>query len=84
MVMDDNNVDNYCRNDELHCLPEEPGSMGNALLIYMMAIKDARQRNEANRAFSMGKQHTDCPTAILRITKSTFHPIILGIQIWTG
>ena len=58
--------------------------MGNALLIYMMAIKDARQRNEANRAFSMGKQHPDRPTTILCITKSKFHPILLSIQIWTG
>ena len=36
--------------------------MENALLIYMMATKDARQRNEANKAINMGKQHTDCPT----------------------
>ena len=35
--------------------------MGNALLTYMMTIKDARQRNEANRAI-IGKQHADCPT----------------------
>ena len=39
--------------------------MGNGLLISMMAIKDARQRNVANRAISMGKQHTDCPTGTL-------------------
>ena len=42
------------------CL-EVPGSMGNGLLIYMM-VMDARQRNEANRAISIGKRHTDCPT----------------------
>ena len=36
--------------------------MADGLLIYMMA--DARQRNAANRAISMGKQHTDCPTCI--------------------
>ena len=36
--------------------------MGNGLLIYMM-VMDARQRNEANRAISIGKRHTDCPTA---------------------
>ena len=36
--------------------------MGNALLIYVMAIKDAGQRNVANRANRMGKQHSDCPT----------------------
>ena len=35
--------------------------MGNGLLIYMM-VMDARQRNEANRAISIGKRHTDCPT----------------------
>ena len=35
--------------------------MGNAPLTYMMVIKDARQRNEANRAI-IGKQHTDCLT----------------------
>ena len=36
--------------------------MRNALLLYMKAIKDARQRNAANRADRMGKRHTDCPT----------------------
>ena len=36
--------------------------MGTGLRIYMMVIKDARQRNIANMAISMGKQHTDCPT----------------------
>ena len=45
------------------CL-EVPGSMGNGLLIYMM-VMDARQRNEANRAISIGKRHTDCPTGTL-------------------
>ena len=39
--------------------------MGNGLLIYMM-VMDARQRNEANRAISIGKRHTDCPTESLR------------------
>ena len=33
--------------------------MGNGLLIYM--IEDGRQCNEANRATSIGKRHTDCP-----------------------
>ena len=46
--------------------------MENGLLIYMMVIciyedqtivmEDARQWNEANRAISIGKQHTDCLT----------------------
>ena len=45
------------------CL-EVPGSMGNGLLIYMM-VMDARQRNEANRAISIGKRHTDCPTRLI-------------------
>ena len=36
--------------------------MGKALLIYVMAMKDAGQRNVANRADRMGKRHTDCPT----------------------
>ena len=40
--------------------------MGNALLIYMMVMQDARQRNVANRAISRGKRHTDCPTDTLR------------------
>ena len=38
--------------------------MGNGLRVYVMAIKDARQRNVSNRAISMGKQHTDCPTIL--------------------
>ena len=40
--------------DCIACL-KDPGSMGNGLLIYMVAIKDVRQRNEANRAISIGK-----------------------------
>ena len=36
--------------------------MGNGLLVYIMAIKDARKSNEANRVISMGKQQTDCLT----------------------
>ena len=36
--------------------------MGNGLLIYMMVMKDARQRDKAKRAIIIGKRHTDCPT----------------------
>ena len=39
--------------------------MENGLLIYMMVMVDARERNEANRSISMGKRHTDCPTNTL-------------------
>ena len=38
--------------------------MGNGLLRYMMAINDARQRNEINRAISIVKRRTDCPTRL--------------------
>ena len=38
--------------------------MGNALLIYMMVMQDARQRSMVNMAISMGKQHTDCRTQV--------------------
>ena len=36
--------------------------MGNGRLIYMMVTKESRQLNAANRASSIGKRHTDCPT----------------------
>ena len=39
--------------------------MGNGLLVYMMAIKNARQSNKANRVMGGGKQHTDCLTLCL-------------------
>ena len=35
--------------------------MENGLLLYMMAMEDATQRNEANRVISIGKWHTGCP-----------------------
>ena len=47
--------------DRIACL-EDPGSMGDGLLIYMMVMEDARQWNEVNRVISIGKQHIDCPT----------------------
>ena len=47
--------------DCIACL-EDPGSMRNVMLIYMMVTKDAGQRNGANRAISICKRHTDCPT----------------------
>ena len=34
--------------------------MGNGLLIYMIVTQE--QWNGANRAISIGKQYTDCPT----------------------
>ena len=48
------------QSDCIACL-EHLGSGGNGLLIYMI-VMDARQRNEANRAISIGKRYTDCPT----------------------
>ena len=36
--------------------------MENGLLRYTMAMADARQRNETNRAISIVKRRTDCPT----------------------
>lgn len=41
--------------------------MGTGLLIYMLAIKDARQRIEANKAICIGKRHTHCPTISLEL-----------------
>ena len=40
--------------------------MGIGLLIYMMVTKESKQWNGANRAISIGKQHTDCPKALLQ------------------
>ena len=46
--------------------------MGNGLLIYMMAIKGCKTKECVNRAISIGKQHTDCPTDILLDTGLLF------------
>ena len=35
--------------------------MGNALLVYMIVIDNARQCNEINSAISIGKRYTNCP-----------------------
>ena len=52
--------------------------MRNALLIYIMAIKDARQRNAVDRAINMGKQQTDCLTRWLCKSSS-----ILELSLWS-
>ena len=45
------------------CL-DDPGFMGNGLLIYVMVTKDAGQSNGANRVISINKRQTDYPTAV--------------------
>ena len=55
--------------------------MVNGLPIYMMVTKDARQDNEVNRAFSIGKQHTDCPTVSSNMML-LFIPVRPGSVAW--
>ena len=49
--------------DCIVCL-ENPGSTENGLLRYMMAMEDARQRDETNRGISIVKLRRDCPTRL--------------------